>query len=76
MGERDREFGMDMYTLIHLKQTTRTYCIACGTPAQCCMAAWMAGELGGEWIRVYVRLRSFAVNLELSQHCSSVMLEH
>ena len=27
-----REFGMDMYTLLYLnEQSTRTYCIACGT---------------------------------------------
>ena len=27
------------------------------------------GELGGEWIRVYVRLSPFAVLLNLSPHC-------
>jgi len=60
-----REFGMDMYTLLYLKQT---YCTAQGT-AQCHVAAWMGGEFGGEWIHVYVWLSHFAVHLILSQHC-------
>ena len=34
--------------------------------AQCYVPAWMGGEFGGEWIHVYVWLRSFTVHLKLS----------
>ena len=37
--------------------------------AQCNMAAWMRGELGVEWIHVYVWLSHSAVHLNPSQHC-------
>jgi len=59
-----REFGMDLYTLLHLKRTTnknRLY----GTGS----SAWMGGEFGGEWIHVYVWLILSAAHLKLSQHC-------
>ena len=36
---------------------------------QCCVAAWMGGESGGEWRHVYVWLSPFAAHLKLSQHC-------
>ena len=36
---------------------------------QCYVAAWMGGEFGGKWIRVYARLSPLAVHLKLSQHC-------
>ena len=34
--------------------------------AQHYVATWMGGELGGEWIHVYVWLSSFTVHLKLS----------
>jgi len=34
--------------------------------AQCHVAAWMGGEVGGEWIHVYVWLSPFAVHLKVS----------
>ena len=37
--------------------------------APCCVAAWMGGEFGGEWIQIYIRLSPFTVQLKLSQHC-------
>ena len=40
-----------------------------GNSAQCCVATWMVGEFGGEWIHVYVWLGPFTVHLKLSQHC-------
>ena len=36
----------------------------------------MGGEFGGEWIHVYVWLRSFAVCLKLSQHCESAIPQY
>ena len=38
--------------------------------AQYYVAAWMGGEFGGEWMRVYVWLNPFALHLEPSQHGS------
>ena len=40
-----------------------------GKSPQCCVAAWMGGESGGEWIHVYVWLSPSAVDLKLSQLC-------
>ena len=40
-----------------------------GNPDQCYVAAWMGGELGGEWIRVCVQLTPFIVRPKLAQHC-------
>jgi len=37
-----------------------------GNSAQCSVAAWVGGELGGEWIHVYAWLSPFAVHLK---HC-------
>ena len=67
MGERDRQFGMDMYTLLYFKWIT--YCIAQGTLFSVFSATWMEGEFGGEWIHVYVWLSPFTVHLQLSQYC-------
>ena len=39
-----------------------------GNSAQCSVAAWMRGEFGGGWIRVYVWLSPCAVHRKLSQH--------
>ena len=65
-----REFGIDMYTLLYLKWiTNKDLLYSTGNSASCYVAAWMGGELGGEWIRVYVWLSPFAVHLKLSQHC-------
>ena len=37
--------------------------------APCYVEAWMGGELGGEWIHVYVWLSSFDIYLKPLQHC-------
>ena len=37
--------------------------------AKCYVAAWMGGELKGEWIYVYVWPSSLSVHLKLLQHC-------
>ena len=44
---RVREFGMDMYILIHFKWITNTDPLySTRNSAQCYVAAWMGGELG------------------------------
>ena len=69
MGERDRVFGIDMYTALYLKWiTNKDLLSSTGNAAHCYVAAWMGGEFGGEWIHVYV-LSPFDVHLKLSQHC-------
>ena len=47
---REREFGMDMYRLLYLKWiTNKDLLYTTGDSAQCYVAAWMGGGLGGEW---------------------------
>ena len=42
-----REFGIDMYTLLYLKQiTNKDLLYTIGNSAQCYVAAWMGGEFG------------------------------
>ena len=68
MGERDREFGINMYTLLYLKWITNKDLLdGTGNSAQCYVAAWM-GEEFGENGYMYVWL-SPAVHLKLSQRC-------
>ena len=57
MGEREsREFGMDMYTLLHLNRVTNKDLpySTWNAAAQGYVAAWMGGKVGGEWIHVFV----------------------
>ena len=64
-----RGLGMDMYTQLYLKWINNKVLLCSkGNSAQCYEAGWIEGELGGEWIHVYVWLSPFAVHLKLSQH--------
>ena len=61
-----REFGTDMYTLLYLKWKSNSDLLySTWNSAQCHVAAWMGGELGGEWIHIDVRLSPFADHLKL-----------
>ena len=61
-----REFGMDVYTPLYLKWIANKDLLQnTGNSAQCYVAAWMGGEFGREWTRVYIRLSPFAVHLKL-----------
>ena len=65
-----REFGMDMYTLLYLKLiTNKDLLYSTWISFQYYVVAWMEGEIGGEWIHVYVQLSLFAPYLKLSQNC-------
>ena len=65
-AQHSAEFGMDMYTLLYLKCiTSKDLLYSTRHSAQCCVAAWMGWEFGGEWIQVYVWLSPFAVHLKL-----------
>jgi len=64
---------MDKHTLLYLKWiTNKDLLYSTWNSAQWYVAAWMGGELGGEWIHVFVWLSPFAVHLKLSQHCSLI----
>ena len=59
-----------MCTLLYLKWiTNKDLLYSTGNSDQRYVTAWMGGELGGEWIPVYVQLSPFVVHLKLSQHC-------
>ena len=52
-----REFRMDWYTLLYVKPiTSKDLLYSSWNSIQCCVAAWMGGEFGGEWVHVYVWL--------------------
>ena len=55
---------MDRYTLLYLKWITKDLLYGTRNSAQCYVAAWMGGECGGEWIRIYVWLSPFTVRPE------------
>ena len=47
LGERDRELGMDIYTLLYVKGiSNKVLLYSTGNSAQCYIAAWMGGEFG------------------------------
>ena len=49
------EFGMDVYTLLCLRQiANKDLLYSTGNSAQCYVATWMGGEFGREWILVCV----------------------
>ena len=65
--ESDREFGINMYTMLYLKWiTNKVLLYSIGNSAQYYVSAWMGGEFGGEWIHIYGWLSPFAVYLKLS----------
>ena len=58
-----------VYTLLYLEWiTNKNLLYSTGHSAQCYVAAWMGGELGREWIHVYVWPSPFVVHLKLSHH--------
>ena len=56
-------------------KTDKDLLYSTGNSIKCYVAAWMGGEFGGEWIRVYVWLSPFAVHLKLS-HCKSAISQY
>jgi len=54
-GVRDREVGMDRYTLLYLKwRTNKDLLWSTGNSAQCYVLVWVGGEFGGEWTHAYL----------------------
>ena len=55
MMGRDSQFRIDVYMLLYLKWiTSEDLLYSTWNSAQCYVAASIAGEFGGEWIRVCV----------------------
>ena len=51
----DREFGIEMYTLLYIKWiTNKDLSYSTENSAQCDVAAWMGGGFEGEWMHVYI----------------------
>ena len=58
-----REFGIGMCTLLYLKWiTNKLLLFYTWNSTQCYVGAWMGGECGEEWTRVYVWLSPSAVH--------------
>ena len=63
-----REFGIDMHTLLYLKQiANKDLLYSTGSSAH--VAAWKIEEFGGEWMHVNIWLSPVTVHLKLLQHC-------
>ena len=70
-GRTDREFGIDMYTLLYLKWVTnKALLYSTGNSAQCYVAVWMGGESGREYICKYM-VRKQQLELDMEQHTGS-----
>ena len=66
---KDRQFGMDMYTLLYFKRITKKYLLY--STWNSALYMWQPeweGSLGEE-IHVFIWLGPFTVHLKLSQHC-------
>ena len=67
-----REFGVDVYTLLYLEWITNMNLLySTGNTDQCYPAAWIGGELGGEWLHVW--LSPFAVPLKLPRTITTLL---
>ena len=59
-----REFGINMFALLYLKWIpNKDLLYSIWDSAQRYVAAWMGGEIGGEWIHTNGWLSPFAVHL-------------
>ena len=54
-----------MHTPLYLTQITSKDLLYSTWNVQCCVAAWMGGRFGGQWIHVYIWLSPFAVQLKI-----------
>ena len=70
------EIGIDIYTLLYIKQiTNKNVLYSTGNSFQCSVMTSMGMESRREWIYVYVWLIHFAVQQKLTQHCKSTILQ-
>ena len=60
------EFGVSMYTLLHLKQIISKDLHSSGNSVQCYVAPCIEGSLGENG---YIWLNAIAVHMKISQHC-------
>ena len=70
-----QEFGINIYTLIYIKQVIdKDLLYSTGNSTQYSVITYMGKESEKEWIYVYVQLNHLAVHLKLTQHCKSARL--
>ena len=67
-GDSQGAWDQHEHTALFEMENQQGPTVSSGNSAQCYIAAWMGGEIGGEWLQVYVRPSLFAVYLKLS-HC-------
>ena len=60
-GRASEGVWTDVHTLIFKMDNHKALLYRTGNAARCHVAAWMGGEIGGEWIHVYVWLSPFAI---------------
>ena len=70
------ETGIDIYTLLYIKQRTNKDLLqSTGNSTQSSVMGYRGKESKKEWIYVYAQLIHFAVHLKLTQHCKSTVLQ-
>ena len=75
-GVMNWEIGIDIYTLLCIKQvTSKNPLYSTGNSTQYSVMTYMGKESKKEWIYVYVELIHFAVQQKVTQHCKSSMLQ-
>ena len=63
-------WGGHVHTTIFKMDSRQNLLHGTWSSAHCYLPAWMGGEFGREWTRVYGWLSPCAVHQKLSQHCS------
>ena len=71
-----RGFEINMDMLLYLKWITNMGLYGTGNSAQCYVAVWRGGGLGGEWIPVYGWLSCSAAHLKLSHSCDKYKIKN
>ena len=55
-GDSQGTWDQHEHTALFEMENQQGPTVSSGNSAQCYMAAWMGGEIGREWLQVYVRL--------------------
>ena len=72
-GGINKEIGINIYTLLHVKQiTSKDLLYSTGNYSHCLIIIYK--EQQSEKIHMCIYLNHFAVNLKLTQHCTSNIL--
>ena len=70
------ETGIDIYTLLYMKQITSQELLhSTENSTQYCIITRIGKESKKRWTYVYAQLIHIAVHLKLTQHCESTILQ-